>query len=359
MHHHVKKPAHKFSAWLLAFGVIAGLSGQTQSASASPSSDLKHMFRQIDRQLCRSFSTDQCKNKKRGTAPRAQPQNETAPAKSSVPGEPVSPPKADDGIRAGGPVPIPTLRPERLNAQEQPVPAPKPVPAPEPEKKTEQSAIPISPPVPVLPVPPVADGPVIAPVPHPMPDNTLFGGACFAELQTLGAKFDRLPVPVSSGSCSVSDPVKLSGVQQGENFVTFPDAPTLNCGFAVRFASWVKEQAGPIVQSRLSTSIATIGTGPGYQCRGRNGDVNAKLSEHAFGNAVDIERLKLASGQVVEVFNAIDTSSQYQPVLAALRAAGCEFFMTVLGPGSDAAHASHFHFDLERRGKKGDFRLCE
>ena len=402
MSHLAKKPDYIIRASLLACSVIAALWGQALSASATPTSDLKQMFRHIDQQLCRSFSIDRCKHKKRSAVPHAQPEKDTAPTKPAVPIAPVSPPKAGDTKGAGkqsvvpptpilnnkasaetkdgkhpsGPVPIPTLRPENLGAQDVPVQklpstpvqvpkpklAPKPVTAPEPVKKTEQSAIPKTAPLPVPPTPPVADtpiGPPMPPVPHPMPDNTLFGEACFSELQKLGVKFERLPIPMSSGACSVSDPVKVNGVQLGENFVKFPDAPTLNCGFAIRFASWVKEQAAPIIQSRLSTSIATIGTGPGYQCRGRNGDIGAKLSEHGFGNAVDIERLKLSDGQVIEVVHAIDMSNQYQPVLAALRAAACESFMTVLGPGANSAHASHFHFDLERRGKKGDNRMCE
>ena len=398
MLHHVKTLGYKISTFLVAFSVIAALCGETLSASASPSTELKKMFRQMDRQLCRSISPDRCKHKKRSTALHPQFQNEITPTKPSAPSELASPsvavdvrgatkqsvmppspsvappsPRVDVKAKAVAKsekhstvqVPIPRLRPEHLGSKEELVPTSVPTSKPLPArtgKKLEQSAIPKSPPVPVLPVPPVFDLPIVPPgppAPHPTPDNTLFGEACFSQLQKLGVKFDRLPITVGSGACSVSDPVRLNGVQLSGNYVRFPDAPTFNCGFAIRFSNWVKEQAEPIVQSHLSTSIATIGTGPGYQCRGRNGDISAKLSEHAFGNAVDIERLKLADGQVIEVVNAIDTSSKYQPVLAALRTAGCQFFMTVIGPGTNSAHASHFHFDLERRGKKGNNRLCE
>jgi hypothetical protein len=43
----------------------------------------------------------------------------------------------------------------------------------------------------------------------------------------------------------------------------------------------------------------------------------------------------------------------------AFRTAACGYFTTVLGPGANAAHASHFHFDLAMRGKNGDHRICE
>ncbi len=252
---------------------------------------------------------------------------------------------------------MPKLRPQDLGPKKDA--GSTPVPAPPPEVTKIVPPIPKLPPVPLAPAPSVVVPPIVAPVAHPMPDDTLHGEACYAALQKLGAEFERLSTPVVSGSCSVTDPVKLKALSREDDDLKFPDAPTLTCGFAVRFTSWVKEHAEPIVQNGLESKIVTMGTGPGYQCRGRNGDSSAKLSEHAFGNAADIERMKLANGDVVEISNAIDTSSKYQPVLARLRATGCQYFMTVLGPGANSAHASHFHFDLERRGKKGNNKLCQ
>jgi hypothetical protein len=41
--------------------------------------------------------------------------------------------------------------------------------------------------------------------------------------------------------------------------------------------------------------------------------------------------------------------------LGAIRKAACGPFKTVLGPGSDADHALHFHFDLAPRRNGGTF----
>ena len=46
-------------------------------------------------------------------------------------------------------------------------------------------------------------------------------------------------------------------------------------------------------------------------------------------------------------------------VLSALRTSACGYFTTVLGPGSNAAHANHLHFDLGQHGKSGTYRICE
>lgn len=96
MLHHVKTLGYKISTFLVAFSVIAALCGETLSASASPSTELKKMFRQMDRQLCRSISPDRCKHKKRSTALHPQFQNEITPTKPSAPSELASPSVAVD-----------------------------------------------------------------------------------------------------------------------------------------------------------------------------------------------------------------------------------------------------------------------
>ena len=193
------------------------------------------------------------------------------------------------------------------------------------------------------------------PLVNPMPDGTLAGEACFAALRDMGVDFSRASTPVSAGSCSVFEPVKLNGMKLGGAAVKFPDKPLLTCGFAAKLALWVAREGAPAVQKATGSPLRSLGTGPGYQCRGRNGDGSAKLSEHAFGNAVDIGYLKTSDGQTINV----EASSAHTGLLDELRSDGCRYFTTVLGPGANSAHARHFHFDLERRGKKGNHHLCQ
>ena len=123
--------------------------------------------------------------------------------------------------------------------------------------------------------------------------------------------------------------------------------------------SWVKERGQPAARDNAGSAIAKLYTGPGYQCRGRNGDGSGKLSEHGYGNAVDITLFKLESGRTVNVSEALNPVSPDYAVLKTMRATACEQFSTVLGPGSNAAHAEHFHFDNGLHGKSGTYRICE
>ena len=140
--------------------------------------------------------------------------------------------------------------------------------------------------------------------------------------------------------------------------MAFPDKPLLNCVFAMRLASWLKEEGGPAARTSGST-LAKFHTGPGYECRGRNGDNSGKISEHGLGNAVDITAIGLGDGRMLNVASTPDASSPASAPLAAMRKSACRYFTTVLGPGSNAAHASHLHFDLGKHGKTGTYRICQ
>jgi hypothetical protein len=101
----------------------------------------------------------------------------------------------------------------------------------------------------------------------------------------------------------------------------------------------------------LNSPVDRISTGPGFECRGRNGDGSAKVSEHGYGNAVDITTIHLRNGKVLNVADST--------LLHGVRASACGYFTTVLGPGANAAHASHFHFDMGVHGKSGNYRICQ
>ena len=136
-----------------------------------------------------------------------------------------------------------------------------------------------------------------------------------------------------------------------------PDQPTFKCAFALKLSQFVDQQMQPLAQKSMGLAVVAMGTGPGFNCRGRNGDFSAKMSEHAIGDAVDIEYMKLANASRIQVKDALSVESPSFVILRDLRASACLEFTTVLGPGANSAHAEHFHLDLEVR--RGGYRICE
>jgi hypothetical protein len=191
------------------------------------------------------------------------------------------------------------------------------------------------------PEPPAApiDKPPVSPRPADMPAEEV---ACRAKLRQLGAAFEERPPLADPAGCSAPWPISLSSLSSD---VTVAPAAELNCATALAAATFVRDHAAPAAAKVLGSPIAGIAQASAYVCRPRNG--TSKLSEHAFGNALDIGAFVLRDGRSVAVGRAANSTEA--EFLLAVRLAACGPFTTVLGPGSDADHATHFHLDLAER----------
>ena len=182
---------------------------------------------------------------------------------------------------------------------------------------------------------------------------------CLQQLGSQGAGFTIAADTVDNGLCHVYNPVHLQSVTAQKHVVKLPEAPLLNCKYALQLSKWLSESAAPILAAQSNSQLEKLSTGPGFDCRGRNGDSSAKISEHGYGNAVDISSFHLANGKDIIVGDAINPNAASFAILHGLRSSACGYFTTVLGPGSNAAHATHFHLDLGMHGKSGNYRICE
>jgi hypothetical protein len=316
---------------LLMLAVFSGLAVPEASAASST----VDFLRKIDRQLCIKFPNLKCKYRKQHAAEMRKAKNKvvtTAEPSGVVESQPASESDASETTK------VATILP-RLK----PVEASKPK-APSPPLR---ATIPV-----VLRKSP--EKPVAAIV-----EKKSLDGSCLSALTVQGVEFETVAQPSSSAACRVPQPVRLKSVRMNGMDVQLPDHPILNCAFARRFVNWLKEQAGPAATATEGFALTEFYTGPGFQCRGRNGDHSGKISEHGRGNAIDVERMKFSDGQVFLVHDALASSSKAYGTLKAMRKSACTSFSTVLGPGSNAAHREHFHFDAGMHGKSASYRICE
>ncbi len=56
-----------------------------------------------------------------------------------------------------------------------------------------------------------------------------------------------------------------------------------------------------LIAGRMSTDLRAVHTGPGYECRNRNGAAIGKLSADAVAQAIDISAFELSSGKVIPI----------------------------------------------------------
>lgn len=131
--------------------------------------------------------------------------------------------------------------------------------------------------------------------------------------------------------------------------VSFSQPATMNCGMVSPLNSWLSGTVQPAAQRHFGSEVTGITVAASYSCRPRNNKRGAKMSEHGFGNAIDIAAFTLADGRTISVEKDYYSRSDDGEFLKQIRSDACGQFATVLGPGSDAEHRNHFHLDLENR----------
>jgi hypothetical protein len=204
------------------------------------------------------------------------------------------------------------------------------------------------------PAPEPEDIPEVAPQPSPpaardfsqpdvMPADEV---ALRRQLKRLGVRYVDLPRIHERRVCGIDYPVKVMGLSGG---IKLKAPAVLNARMAVTFAKYVKSDFAPAVRTRYFSGIDTIYTGSTYSCRNMIGESTNHLSEHAKGNAIDVMKIRLNSGRVIDVTKPGFFSFRQRGFLNRVRAEACDYFTTVLGPGYNRAHANHFHFDLKQR----------
>ncbi len=134
-------------------------------------------------------------------------------------------------------------------------------------------------------------------------------------------------------------------------------AATLACPIVSALDRWFANAVQPMARKWFNQPVVEVKQISAYSCRGMNGQAGAHISEHAFGNALDIAAFVLADGHRITVKGGWNGSPEEQGFLRDVQAAACDQFTTVLAPGSNQYHYDHIHVDLMRRASGR--RICQ
>ena len=182
-----------------------------------------------------------------------------------------------------------------------------------------------------------------------------------------GAKYPAYP-PRERAAAPYSQRPDAAGLQQPEPLprlgpspgnsvgafgpVAVKPAATLACPIVSVLDRWLAESVQPAAQRWFGARVVEIKQISAYSCRGMNGNSNAHISEHAFGNALDIAGFTLADGRRISVKDGWKGLPEEQGFLRDVQATACQQFTTVLAPGSNVYHYDHIHVDLMRRASR-------
>ncbi|MEX7606423.1 MULTISPECIES: extensin-like domain-containing protein [Enterobacter] len=156
------------------------------------------------------------------------------------------------------------------------------------------------------------------------------------------------PVADSGGACPLNNVVRVRDFGP----VGLNGSFLASCPLALSSALFISQQARPLTKRYTGSDLARIDHLGSFACRNIYHRPDARRSEHATAEALDIAAFRLANGEHVTVLNGWKAATT-QPWLKAMLAASCGYYGNGLGPEYNAAHANHFHL-----GMRG-FGLCQ
>jgi hypothetical protein len=171
---------------------------------------------------------------------------------------------------------------------------------------------------------------------------------CLAALRTAQRLQFREGAPdAGTATCPLTDVVAIE-----RSSIAYDQELAASCALAAAMYIWEREVVQPAAQAHLQTTVTQIDTFGTFACRNVYGRADARRSEHATANALDVAGFRLANGERVSVLDDWGADTAEAAFLRAVRDGSCEVFSAVLGPEYNSAHANHFHLDM------GPFRIC-
>ena len=124
---------------------------------------------------------------------------------------------------------------------------------------------------------------------------------------------------------------------------------TLACPLVSALDRWVSDGVQPAALHWFGSQVTEIRQIGSYSCREMVGSGTSSMSEHAFGDALDIAGFTFADGRKITVKDGWHGTPEEQGFLHDVQLYACQTFTTVLAPGYNVYHYDHIHVDLMRR----------
>lgn len=196
------------------------------------------------------------------------------------------------------------------------------------------------------------------PEPEPVPGihedlSTL--SACYTALDKLGAVYEKKETINDAGRCGIEDPVSVTKILPD---ISLKPANEMRCATALALARWTKRVVEPAAEELgKGVQLTGLAHGSAYVCKHRDSIETRKISEHAFGNAVDIVTFDFKGHDPLSIAPRQRTGTIEESFQKAVIGGACLYFTTVLGPRADEFHQDNLHLDVIERSH--GFRLCQ
>lgn len=169
--------------------------------------------------------------------------------------------------------------------------------------------------------------------------------ACFKYLDTSRIEYTQLENDEPAQNCGFYNALTLD-----RSALPYNATLRMTCPLTAALSVWERQALVIRAQQYFEAPPVKVLTFGSYSCRRMYGRSSGKYSEHATGNAIDIQGIEFADGSRIILKDDWGTDTPEGRFLEDLRNDSCRIFGTVLGPEYNTAHADHFHLDMSQTG---------
>ena len=177
----------------------------------------------------------------------------------------------------------------------------------------------------------------------PLPPVT----SCYERLDALGITYERERDFHEANGCGIDEHVRVD-----RSPIPLSRPAAMSCPFAATLGEFeirvLEPEARKILGARV-TELIHFGT---YACRAERGGDPHRLSQHAYGRAIDIAGFQLEGGGEVSVSKDWFGDGPKARFLHEVAKGACKIFGVVITPNHNSFHLDHIHVDT------GPYKYC-
>jgi hypothetical protein len=183
--------------------------------------------------------------------------------------------------------------------------------------------------------------------PPPSPPPKPQAASCLDQLRTLGVQYQKLPDFKNGEGCGIDENVRID-----RSAIPWNRPSQVSCKFELTEWAFETKVVQPAAQSIFKRHVAQLIHAGTYACRGERGGNPNRLSQHAFGKAIDLLGFELDDGTKISVRYDWEGDGPKARFLHQVAKGACTLFDVVLTPNHNAFHVDHIHMDI------GPYKLC-
>jgi hypothetical protein len=181
----------------------------------------------------------------------------------------------------------------------------------------------------------------------PPPEAKIERQTCYEQLDARGVEYQRERDFHTAEGCGIDQNVRVN-----KSPIPLSRPAPMNCSFALSLTDFERKIVQPAAKRVFGKKVIEIAHAGTYACRGERGGDASRLSQHAYGKAIDIIGFELEGGDRVSVLKDWHGDTAKATFLHEVAKGACSVFDVVITPNHNSFHLDHIHVD------KGKYKLC-